>query len=234
MTTTATGAEPLPAAQLKVSDVMAAINYYKPPLKIGEGGFGQVFKGQLYGFPVAVKVLNIVEQRNALQDLHQEVKALGRVRHANIVNLVGYATSPDEKFFCIVYEYVGGGSFGDALRKHKSKEKVLRHEIVLEILQDVAQALAYVHALGVIHADIKPDNILLSSDPFQPSASPLRAQLCDFGLARILRQTNANTRTHTVVTKVGATEGYADPITLSSGAIRPKTDVYSMVRIQWF
>ena len=228
----------LPAIEFSIQDVMLAINNQDATLKIGEGGFGQVYRGMLRGVVVAVKVLNIFQQRDTFEELSREVQAVGMIHHPNIVHLIGYAVSRDEGLFCIVYEYVDGGSVGDAIRKHKKGEAVLRYEVQLRILQDFAEALVYIHARGAVHADVKPNNILLSSDPFQQSPSPTSAQgevpevhakLCDFGFTRFRHKVNDNTHTHIPMTRGGVTEGYADPVAMSEGKLSAKTDVYSMV-----
>ena len=231
MAATPAAVPPLPAVKLNIKDVMKAINNQDAALKIGEGGFGQVYRGTFSNNPVAVKLLNIGKQRDAFEELSREVNAVGMIHHPNIVRLIGYAVSPEEGLFCIVYEYVGGGSFADALRKHKKGEALLRYEVQLWILQEVAEALVYVHALKAVHADIKPDNILLTADPLHVSSSPASAlaKLCDFGFAKFITQVNAVTRTHTTVTRVGVSEGYTDPVTVKTGTLSAKTDVYSMV-----
>ncbi|CAN8267210.1 unnamed protein product [Cochlearia groenlandica] len=191
-------------------------------LKIGEGGFGSVYKGKIPTskdsetplVSVAIKKLN----RQGLQGHKQwlaEVQFLGVVNHQNVVKLLGYCSEDGETGIerLLVYEYMSNRSLEDHL--FTRGPRTLPWKQRLEIMLGAAEGLAYLHDIKVIYRDFKSSNVLLD-DEFCP-------KLSDFGLAREGPQGD---NTHVTTARVG-THGYAAPEYVQTGHLRIKSDVYS-------
>ncbi|KAF7851358.1 hypothetical protein BT93_L4087 [Corymbia citriodora subsp. variegata] len=206
------------------SELRQAANDFSRLLKIGEGGFGCVYKGSIKrvdrkGEPmqVAIKKLN----RDGLQGHKQwiaEVQFLGVVEHANLVKLIGYCSEDSERGMqhLLVYEFMPNKSLEDHL--FNKAYAALSWQTRLSILLGAAQGLAYLHEgleVQVIHRDFKSSNVLLDED-FKP-------KLSDFGLAR---EGPTADRTH-VSTAVVGTHGYAAPDYIETGHLTTKSDVWS-------
>ncbi|KAG2646679.1 LRR receptor-like serine/threonine-protein kinase RPK2 [Panicum virgatum] len=180
---------------------------------IGSGGFGATYKAEIApGVLVAIKRLSVGRFQGA-QQFHAEIKTLGRLRHQNLVTLVGYHLGESEMF--LIYNYLSGGNL-ERFIQERSKRPVdwkMLHKIAL----DVAKALAYLHDTCVpriLHRDVKPSNILLDTNN--------NAYLSDFGLARLL----GNSETH-ATTGVAGTFGYVAPEYAMTCRVSDKADVYS-------
>ncbi|CAL5061761.1 unnamed protein product [Urochloa decumbens] len=180
---------------------------------IGSGGFGATYKAEIApGVLVAIKRLSVGRFQGA-QQFHAEIKTLGRLRHPNLVTLVGYHLGESEMF--LIYNYLSGGNL-ERFIQERSKRPVdwkMLHKIAL----DVAKALAYLHDTCVpriLHRDVKPSNILLDTNN--------NAYLSDFGLARLL----GNSETH-ATTGVAGTFGYVAPEYAMTCRVSDKADVYS-------
>ncbi|CAO2169216.1 unnamed protein product [Urochloa humidicola] len=176
--------------------------------RIGEGGFGEVYKGLLGDEPVAVKKPKNV---NLADQFTNEVIIQSRVMHKNIVKLVGCCLEVDIPI--LVYEYVPKGSLDDIL--HGSREP-LDLDQRLDIAAQSARGLAYLHSdtiTTILHGDIKPANILLNDD--------LVPKISDFGISRMITIDKKYTRN-----VIGAVS-YVDPVYLQSGRLTSKSDVYS-------
>ncbi|CAH8311813.1 unnamed protein product [Eruca vesicaria subsp. sativa] len=191
-------------------------------LKIGEGGFGSVYKGKIPTtgdsdsppLVVAIKKLN----QQGLQGHKQwlaEVQFLGVVNHENVVKLLGYCSEDGERGIerLLVYEFMSNRSLEDHLFTRGSHTLPWKQR--LEIMLGAAEGLAYLHELQVIYRDFKSSNVLLN-DEFCP-------KLSDFGLAREGPQGD---NTHVTTARVG-THGYAAPEYVQTGHLRIKSDVYS-------
>ncbi|XP_061337423.1 cold-responsive protein kinase 1-like [Gastrolobium bilobum] len=196
----------------KYNDLKAATKNFSDQNKLGEGGFGDVYKGTLKnGKVVAVKKLLLGKSME--DDFESEVKLISNVHHINVVRLLGCCIKGQERI--LVYEYMSNSSldrflFGDKKGSLKWKQ---RYDIILGI----ARGLAYLHEefhVSIIHRDIKSDNILLD-DELQPKIS-------DFGLARLLPgdQSHLNTR-------FAGTLGYTAPEYAIHGQLSEKADTYS-------
>ncbi|KAK8451193.1 hypothetical protein SEVIR_6G167900v4 [Setaria viridis] len=175
---------------------------------IGEGGFGEVYKGLLGDEPVAVKKPKNV---NLADQFTNEVIIQSRVMHKNIVKLIGCCLEVDIPI--LAYEFVPKGSLDDIL--HGSREP-LDLDQRLDIAAQSARGLAYLHSdtiTTILHGDIKPANILLSDD--------LVPKISDFGISRMITVDKKYTRN-----VIGAVS-YVDPVYLQSGRLTSKSDVYS-------
>lgn len=199
-------------AELTYDNVVRATGNFSIQNLIGTGGFGATYKAELVpGFLVAVKRLSIGRFQGLLQ-FDAEIRTLGRIRHKNLVTLIGYHMGEADTF--LIYNYLSGGNLETFIRSMSSRN-VHWHEIH-KIAQDVAQALSYLHSCipRIVHRDIKPSNILLDEK--------LNAYLSDFGLARLLEVSE----TH-ATTDVAGTFGYVAPEYATTRRVSDKADVYS-------
>ncbi|KAL9157873.1 hypothetical protein ABFS82_08G031400 [Erythranthe guttata] len=178
---------------------------------IGNGGFGATYKAEIApGVLVAVKRL-AVGRFQGFQQFDAEIKTLGRLRHRNLVTLIGYHASETEMF--LVYNYLPGGNLERFIQERCTFDWRVLHKIAL----DVSRALAYLHdqcVPRVLHRDVKPSNILLDEE--------FNAYLSDFGLARLL----GTSETH-ATTGVAGTFGYVAPEYAMTCRVSDKADVYS-------
>ncbi|XP_057786275.1 cysteine-rich receptor-like protein kinase 43 [Salvia miltiorrhiza] len=194
--------------------LVAATNNFHPSLKLGEGGFGPVFKGKLGdGREIAVKKLSRSSTQGKKEFL-SESKLLARVQHRNVVNLLGYCVHAAERL--LVYQYVVNESLDKILFKgDKGDEFDWKRRY--DVITGIAKGLVYLHEEAhcrIIHRDIKASNILLDHK-WVPKIS-------DFGMARLYPedQTHINTR-------VAGTNGYMAPEYLVHGHLSEKADVFS-------
>lgn len=182
--------------------------------KIGQGGFGEVYKGILRdGTPVAVKKLFPRQSSQAVAEFHTEIEAISGVLHRNILRLLGYCTHRQKRF--LVYEFMPNRS----LDIHLFGERgiFLKWEGRFQIITGIARGLAYLHEhsrVSVVHRDIKAANILLDDN--------LHPKIADFGLAKLFPED----RSH-ITTNVGGTIGYMAPEYVVHGHLTQKADVYS-------
>lgn len=182
---------------------------------IGEGGYGIVYSGILAdGTRVAVK--NLLNNRGqAEREFKVEVEAIGRVRHKNLVRLLGYCV--EGAYRMLVYEYVDNGNLDQWLHGDVGEVSPLTWDVRINIILGTAKGLAYLHEglePKVVHRDVKSSNILLDRQ-WHPKVS-------DFGLAKLL----CSERSY-VTTRVMGTFGYVAPEYACTGMLNEKSDVYS-------
>ncbi|RZC24058.1 LEAF RUST 10 DISEASE-RESISTANCE LOCUS RECEPTOR-LIKE PROTEIN KINASE-like 1.3 isoform A [Glycine soja] len=182
--------------------------------ELGEGGFGTVYKGELKdGRVVAVK-RHYESNSRRIEQFMNEVQILARLRHKSLVTLFG-CTHRHSRELLLVYEFIPNGTVADHLQGRSTKStNLLPWPIRLNIAVETAEALAYLHAKGVIHRDVKTNNILLDDN--------FRVKVADFGLSRDF----PNHVTH-VSTAPQGTPGYVDPEYYQSYQLTDKSDVYS-------
>jgi len=184
--------------------------------KLGQGGFGVVYKGKLRsGLDVAVKMLS--KSNDNGQDFMNEVATIGTIHHINVVRLIGYCV--DGKKSALVYEFMSNGSL-DKYIFSKEESTPLSYEKIYEISLGIARGIAYLHQgcdMQILHFDIKPHNILLD-DNFVPKVS-------DFGLAKL----HATIDGIVNITAARGTLGYMAPELFYNnvGGVSYKADVYS-------
>ena len=184
--------------------------------KLGEGGYGSVFKGKLRSGPcVAIKVLR--KSKGNGQDFINEVATIGRIHHQNVVHLIGYCAEGSKR--ALVYEFMPNGSL-DKFIFSREGNLHLTYDTIYNIAIGVARGISYLHhgcEMQILHFDIKPHNILLDEN-FIPKVS-------DFGLAKLYPMKNS------IVTMTAArgTIGYMAPELFYNniGRISHKADVYS-------
>ncbi|KAI3805407.1 hypothetical protein L1987_27760 [Smallanthus sonchifolius] len=204
------------SVHLTMNQVARATQNFSPSLKLGEGGFGTVYKAQLPdGQFVAIKRAKREHFEALRSEFRSEVELLAKIDHRNLVKLLGYVDKGNERL--IITEYVPNGT----LREHLDgvHGSSLDFSQRLEICIDIAHGLTYLHLYAekqIIHRDVKSSNILLTER--------LRAKVADFGFARL---GDAETDKTHVVTKVRGTVGYLDPEYMRTYQLTPKSDVYS-------
>ncbi|CAN6485636.1 unnamed protein product [Victoria cruziana] len=198
---------------LDYENVVRATGNFSITNLIGTGGFGSTYKAELApGFLVAVKRLSFGKFQG-LKQFDAEIRTLGRIRHENLVTLIGYHMGEKETF--LIYNYLPGGNLDSFI--HKRSKKNLRWPLIRKIAVDIANALVYLHydcVPRIVHRDVKPSNILLDNE--------LNAYLSDFGLARLLEVSE----TH-ATTDVAGTFGYVAPEYATTCRVSDKADVYS-------
>ncbi|KAJ4706822.1 Cysteine-rich receptor-like protein kinase [Melia azedarach] len=195
-------------------DLISATKNFSDDNKLGEGGFGDIYKGILNnGKVVAVKKLAIGLTRRVVSDFENEVRLISNVHHRNLIRLLGCSSKGSE--LLLVYEYMANSSLDKFL--FGEKRGSLNWKQRFDIILGTARGLAYMHEdfhVCIIHRDIKPSNILLDDD-FQP-------KIADFGLARLLPED----QTH-LSTKFAGTLGYTAPEYAIHGQLSEKADTYS-------
>ncbi|KAK9068472.1 hypothetical protein SSX86_012586 [Deinandra increscens subsp. villosa] len=206
-----------------VSELKSATKNFSRSSKIGEGGFGSVFKGVVKSLDYPFHEIQVaVKYADGLLQGHKEwlteINILGVVKHPNLVKLVGYCAEEDElgtKLF-LVYEYMPNRSVRDHLSSRSNAP--LSWATRLKVAQDAARGLAYLHEdmnFQVILRDFKSSNILLDDQ--------WNAKLSDFGVARV---GPAEGLTH-ISTNFAGTREYAAPEYLAVGHLTSKSDVWS-------
>ncbi|QCE02721.1 Protein kinase [Vigna unguiculata] len=201
-----------------MEEIFQVTRNFSPSFKIGQGGFGAVYKAKLLdGTVVSVKrAKKSLYEKHLGVEFQSEIQTLSRVEHLNLVKFYGYLEQGDERI--IVVEYVPNGT----LREHLDciHGSVLDLAQRLDVAIDVAHAITYLHMYidhPIIHRDIKSSNILLTEN--------FRAKVADFGFARQAADSDSG-MTH-VSTQVKGTAGYLDPEYLKTYQLTEKSDVYS-------
>ncbi|CAA0396227.1 unnamed protein product [Arabidopsis thaliana] len=201
--------------QFDFKAIEAATNCFLPINKLGQGGFGEVYKGTLSsGLQVAVKRLSKTSGQGE-KEFENEVVVVAKLQHRNLVKLLGYCLEGEEKI--LVYEFVPNKSLDHFLFDSTMKMK-LDWTRRYKIIGGIARGILYLHQdsrLTIIHRDLKAGNILLDDD--------MNPKIADFGMARIfgMDQTEAMTR------RVVGTYGYMSPEYAMYGQFSMKSDVYS-------
>ncbi|KAJ9540867.1 hypothetical protein OSB04_027373 [Centaurea solstitialis] len=198
-----------------LSKIVTATGNFSINNKLGQGGFGAVYKGVLDdGGEIAVKRLSKTSSQG-LVEFQNEVICIAKLQHRNLVKLLGYCAQGDEKM--LVYEYMPNKSL-DFFLFDKDNSLLLDWSQRYHIINGIARGLLYLQQdsrLRIIHRDLKASNILLDSD--------MNPKISDFGLARMFEgyETEANTN------KVVGTLGYISPEYAAGGVFSVKSDVYS-------
>ncbi|XP_022720552.1 putative receptor-like protein kinase At4g00960 isoform X2 [Durio zibethinus] len=207
-----TGAESL---QIDFDSVLAATNNFSDANKLGQGGFGAVYKGQLpNGQEVAVKRLSRESQQGDLE-FKNEVLLLAKLQHRNLVRFLGFSLEEHEKI--LIYEFVPNRSL-DHFIFDRIKRAQLDWETRYKIIGGIARGLLYLHEdsrLRIIHRDLKASNILLDAD--------MTPKISDFGMARLFGQDETQGSTIRIV----GTYGYMAPEYAIHGHFSVKSDVFS-------
>ncbi|CAN6351840.1 unnamed protein product, partial [Urochloa humidicola] len=199
--------------RFRYRDLAIATRFFGDEEKLGEGGFGSVYHGYLedHNLDVAIKRVSKTSKQGRKEYI-SEVRIISRLRHRNLVQLIGWCHGGGE--LLLVYEFMPNGSLDAHIHNHNTVLPWrLRHEIVLGI----GSALLYLHQdweQCVVHRDIKPSNVMLDAS--------FNAKLGDFGLARLI---DHDQESHT--TALAGTMGYMDPECIATGSTSTISDVYS-------
>ncbi|XP_019185298.1 PREDICTED: cysteine-rich receptor-like protein kinase 2 [Ipomoea nil] len=194
----------------RYKDLKAATKNFSEENKLGEGSFGDVYKGMLQnGNVVAVKKLTMISSR-AMADFETEVRLITNIHHPNLIRLLGYSGNAEE--LLLVYEYMANASLDRYI--NGENRGMLNWMQRVDIIFGTARGLSYLHEVCIIHRDIKSSNILLD-DEFQP-------KIADFGSARL----SPKNKSH-LSTKFAGTLGYTAPEYAINGHLSKKVDIYS-------
>ncbi|XP_064956639.1 G-type lectin S-receptor-like serine/threonine-protein kinase At1g11330 [Musa acuminata AAA Group] len=207
--------EGLVSALYDLNTILAATGIFSNENKLGEGGYGPVYKGKLHdGQEIAVKRLSKKSGQGS-REFKNEVELISKLQHRNLVRLLGCCVHGDEKL--LIYEFMPNKSL-DAFLFDASKSRLLDWTKRFNIIEGIARGLLYLHRdcrLKIMHRDLKASNVLLDQN-FNPKIS-------DFGMARILHDDQILARTDRVV----GTIGYMSPEYAMEGQISEKSDVFS-------
>ncbi|KAK4803507.1 hypothetical protein SAY86_003324 [Trapa natans] len=205
----------LQTGRFTLRQIKAATGNFDVENKIGEGGFGPVYKGKLSdGTVIAVKQLSS-KSKQGNREFITEIGMISALQHPNLVKLYGCCIEGNQ--LLLVYEYLQNNSLARALFGHEEHRLSLDWRTRNKICIEIAKGLAYLHEesrLKIVHRDIKATNVLLDGN--------LNAKISDFGLAKLDEEEN----TH-ISTRIAGTIGYMAPEYAMRGYLTPKADVYS-------
>nr|CAD1827877.1 unnamed protein product [Ananas comosus var. bracteatus] len=200
-----------------IDEIEVATEYFAEARKIGEGGYGPVYKCYLDHTQVAIKVLR-PDAAQGRSQFQQEVEILSCIRHPNMVLLLGACP----EYGCLVYEYMANGSLDDRLFR-RGGTPPLSWPDRFRIAAEIATGLLFLHQTKpepLVHRDLKPGNILLDRN--------LVSKISDVGLARLVPPSVADNVTQYRMTSTAGTFCYIDPEYQQTGMLGVKSDIYSL------
>ncbi|XP_034699939.1 U-box domain-containing protein 52-like [Vitis riparia] len=200
-----------------IEEIEAATELFSESRKIGEGGYGPVYKSYLDHTPVAIKVLR-PDAAQGRSQFQQEVEVLSCIRHPNMVLLLGACP----EYGCLVYEYMANGSLDDHLFR-RGNTPVLPWQLRFQIAAEIGTGLLFLHQTKpepLVHRDLKPGNILLDRN--------FVSKISDVGLARLVPPSVADSVTQYLMTSTAGTFCYIDPEYQQTGMLGTKSDIYSL------
>ncbi|KAL3519546.1 hypothetical protein ACH5RR_017695 [Cinchona calisaya] len=201
--------------QCNLSDIQVATNNFAAGNRIGEGGFGPVYKGTLpNGEEIAVKRLSS-SSFQGFQEFRNEIVLVANLHHRNLVRLLGYCFQGEEKL--LIYEFLPNKSL-DYFLFDPEQQLLLDWSIRYKIISGLARGLLYLHEdsqLRIIHRDLKASNVLLDGN--------MNPKITDFGLARLFLVDQSEGST----SKIAGTYGYMAPEYAMRGQFSVKSDVFS-------
>lgn len=205
-----------PLRKLTFAHLLEATNGFSADSLIGSGGFGDVYKAQLKdGSVVAIKKLIHVSGQGD-REFTAEMETIGKIKHRNLVPLLGYCKIGEERL--LVYEYMKWGSLETVLHEKIKGSTALDWATRKKIAIGSARGLAFLHHScipHIIHRDMKSSNVLLDEN--------MEARVSDFGMARLMNALD----THLSVSTLAGTPGYVPPEYYQSFRCTTKGDVYS-------
>ncbi|XP_077222635.1 U-box domain-containing protein 35-like [Tasmannia lanceolata] len=200
-----------------IEEIEVVTDFFAESRKIGEGGYGPVYKCYLDHTSVAIKVLRPDAAQGRTQ-FQQEVEILSCMRHPNMVLLLGACP----EYGCLVYEYMANGSLDDRLFR-RGNTPVLSWQLRFRIAAEIGTGLLFLHQTKpepLVHRDLKPGNILLDRNYV--------SKISDVGLARLVPPNVANNVTQYRMTSTAGTFCYIDPEYQQTGMLGIKSDIYSL------
>ncbi|MBU6423288.1 MAG: protein kinase [Chloroflexota bacterium] len=185
--------------------------------RLGQGGMATVYRAFQPSLErdVALKVLRagFAEDEEFLDRFRREARAIAHLRHANIVQVFDFEEVDGRAFMAM--EFLEGGTLKERMNELAERGQRLPHDEVVRIVQQVADALAYAHRLGIVHRDVKPSNVMLLADG--------RAVVTDFGIAKVLSGTR-----HTQTGVGVGTPEYMSPEQGQGTGVDQRADIYSL------
>ncbi|KAL4621965.1 hypothetical protein ACB092_06G264400 [Castanea dentata] len=205
-------------SEFLLTEIEEATQNFDESLKIGQGGYGNIYKGLLRQTEVAIKRLQS-QGSQGHSEFQMEVRVLSQLRHPNLVELIG--SCPED--FALIYEYLPNGSLEDRL-SCRDNSPPLSWQTRIRITTELCSVLVYLHSNkphSIVHGDLKPSNILLDLN--------FVSKLSDFGICRMLFQDRSSSNNTTVchITDPKGTFAYIDPEFLQTGELTTKSDVFS-------
>jgi predicted Ser/Thr protein kinase len=199
---------------INYSDLKYAQDEHGQHKILGKGGFGVVYLGSWHYTDIAIKELSMNNLPEAvIKDFENEAGVMAQLRSNYLVRFYGYCLSPK---YCLVMEYLPGGSLYQLL--HSKKE--LNWDMRYQIAKDIARGLAFLHAQGIMHRDIKSLNVLLDEHN--------RAKLTDFGLSRVKNESSTSTKS-----SVGTLFWMSPELFKRGGRYTQASDIYSLGITLW-
>ncbi|KAJ0541063.1 putative protein kinase RLK-Pelle-DLSV family [Helianthus annuus] len=200
---------------ISFEDIKEATNGFSEEFKLGEGGYGPVYKGKLSnGQEIAVKRLSH-NSKQGIEEFKNEVTFATKLQHVNLVKLLGFCTEREEKM--LIYEYMPNKSL-DFYLFDPHKRSMLNWEKWVEIIEGIIQGLLYLQEysrLTIVHRDLKASNILLDAE--------MKPKISDFGIAKSFQNNENIASTDRIV----GTYGCVPPEYVKEGVYSRKYDVYS-------
>ena len=201
---------------------------YRIEALLGEGGMGSVYRAVdiNLGRPIALKLMHphLARQPEFRDRFIQEARSAANLSHPSIVRIYQFEANGDVMF--IAMEFFPGGTLTGHLRRVQTQKQLIDLRESLAILAQIAEALDYAHRRGVVHRDIKPDNILLAhlEQPERTGEPPLRAVITDFGLAKLRTGAAVQTQDGTFM----GTLPYMSPEQCLGKELDGRTDIYAL------
>ncbi|XP_059624155.1 G-type lectin S-receptor-like serine/threonine-protein kinase At1g11410 isoform X1 [Cornus florida] len=198
-----------------LSTIVAATDNFSSANRLGQGGFGTVYKGRLHnGQEIAVKRLS-KNSGQGIKEFKNEVTLIAKLQHRNLVKLVGCCIQQEEKM--LIYEYLPNKSL-DSFIFDEAKRSSMGWEKLFDIILGITRGMLYLHQdsrLRIIHRDLKASNVLLDA--------AMNPKISDFGMARIFGGDQIEANTNRVV----GTYGYMSPEYAMEGLFSIKSDIFS-------
>ncbi|GAV57922.1 Pkinase domain-containing protein/U-box domain-containing protein [Cephalotus follicularis] len=203
-------------AEFTLSDLQTATCNFSESFKLGQGGYGRVYKGEMLGRTVAIKKLH-PHNMQGQSEFQKEVQVLGKLQHPHLVTLLGACPEACS----LVYEYLPNGSLKDRLFP-KNNISPLAWKIRVQMIAEISSALCFLHSSKpetIVHGDLKPENILLDSE--------LHCRICEFGICRLATEDSLRCPSFRRSTEPKGAFPYTDPEFCRIGVQTPKSDIYS-------
>ncbi|MDZ4763514.1 MAG: protein kinase [Chloroflexota bacterium] len=201
------------------------IEHYRIDLMLGQGGMAAVYRATDLRLQrqVAIKIMHphLAAHGTFQQRFLQEARASARLDHPNIIRVLTFNNISGDLF--LVMELISGGSLRQYIKRLNEEARIIDYPEAIEVMRQLAEALDYAHQQGMIHRDIKPDNVLLKPESGAPRLS-YRPILTDFGLAKL----TASTASEITDQQPVGTYPYMSPEQCLAERVDQRSDIYSL------